>query len=103
MNKTSIQLIGHRRYGAPEMRSVKQIEFSEKVDIWSIGCIFYELVAKNCFIKNCNCNETAIEDLTLKLNLDKTALQSIMDDMNGDKDSVERIWKKVITRKLNSK
>ena len=37
---------GHLNYSAPEMLSDNSYDFSEKIDIWALGCCFYYLSAK---------------------------------------------------------
>jgi serine/threonine protein kinase len=55
-------------YRAPEI--INELDYNEKIDTWSLGCIFYEMLFKTHFIKSIN-KET---DKNLKLAILKNAI-----------------------------
>jgi serine/threonine protein kinase len=75
--------VATRHYRAPEV--IKCLPYSYEIDVWSFGCILYEVVTKEVLFKGDKCGNLSFDfscDFSYDLNSDDTPLISI-DRKNG--------------------
>ncbi|CAK83572.1 unnamed protein product (macronuclear) [Paramecium tetraurelia] len=84
-------IVGTPQYQAPETKTEK---YSQEIDIWSLGCTFYEIFQNEPFFKGKNHKEIEKQQKRFKENREK-----YLEEVNLDK--IDNHWKILIIKMLN--